>query len=145
MNNDKYRAWDKKNKRWYSRTSNDYICVGDGIVVLVVYSPTAKGNWEPSECRQLTHAEVDNLEIVRYTGRKDDNNKELYVGDIVKYDMACIGDKPNIHKAEIMWDDESCCYYFSEEEISRSWDDVSNHYQVERIGTIYENPELLKR
>jgi hypothetical protein len=66
----------------------------------------------------------DSLELMQYTGLKDKNGKEIYEGDIVK---RFYEDGEPIGLLEIKIPD---CFYGERKE-------------MEIIGNIYENPELL--
>ena len=75
----------------------------------------------------------EDAKVMQYIGLKDKNDKEIWEGDIIKTERGDWG--------VIVWnapffevtvsEDQSCLY-------SREW--FSN---VEVIGNIYENPELL--
>ena len=84
----------------------------------------------------------DEIQLMQYTGLKDKNDKEIYEGDIVEITWAY--DK-SIHKFKVYYDSENA--YYSLKEIGRDDLDVLCGYskeQIEIIGNIYENPNLLK-
>ena len=111
----KFRAWDKKNKE--------------------MISPVGIGTFgEPlNEYNEM----MDNCELMQYTGLKDKNGKEICEGHIVKVKWGGVG--------YVVFQDGSF--------ISR-WEDGKVEYRVcksdiesrelEVIGNIYENPELLE-
>ena len=69
--------------------------------------------------------------VGQYTGLKDENEREIYEGDIVKH--AIWGDV-----YEIMFEDGGF-------HVLSSYDfQTINEYPLEVIGNIYENPELLE-
>lgn len=76
-------------------------------------------------------------EIMQYTGLKDKNGKEVYEGDIVKYDY---NSTPIEHCVEAVtydleWGGWQFGTYILEPTIKKT---------LEIIGNIYENPELIK-
>ena len=88
--------------------------------------------------------------LMQYTGLKDKNGKEIYEGDVLEYDgekVECekCGNKQlyySSHKLyEIKWNEELCEFDCENDENSMSsciW-----QTEMEIIGNIYENPELL--
>jgi len=82
------------------------------------------------------------IEIMQYTGLKDENGREIYEGDIVK-NKTCTENVFN--KAEIFFEDgkfqakasgcNMCDEYLS--------NGLFNVFEI--IGNIYENPELLSQ
>ncbi len=92
----KFRAWDKKKKRWIGVSKLEHLCVGRDVVVLVRYAPSSDGKYNPVSCSQLTWEEIENLEIVESTGHRDRNRREIYSSDLVSiYDSDVTG--------EIVW------------------------------------------
>ena len=85
---------------------------------------------------------LKNIILIRYTGRKTKNGKEIYEGNI--FDTYC-GD-PFVNPSTVVWSDKACSFYVSIEYDS-DYDMcintcIENDYPM--IGNIFENPELLK-
>ena len=115
----KFRAWDKKQNKMYDLEK----CIG----------------FEVSDFRNKRPQHKD-LEVMQFTGLKDVNGKEIFEGDIVKWDDS---------------NDSGYVSYMSEttEYVVDEWKEgdrkskghsLSSLGEVEIIGSIYENPELLK-
>lgn len=76
------------------------------------------------------------LSIMQYTGLKDKNGAEIYEGDIVAFI-----DDYFLNKGAVEYDAENWSYYFTNRHVVDM--DEIDISQVEVIGNIYENPELL--
>ena len=75
----------------------------------------------------------DFTEFMQYTGLKDKNRKEIYEGDILKDEEG--------YSYPIEWESEGACYSWDAMLFSNSL----NAFNLEVIGNIYENPELLNK
>lgn len=132
----KFRAWDKKQNRMINADS------------------LAFEEYEPL-CMQLNS---DNLILMPYINFNDKNEKEIYVGDIIKFqDISGEGedaqDIENIATVIIEYGrvgltnfkygyGESTVY----EEADECWDDFIGNFECgEVIGNIYENKDLLSQ
>lgn len=88
--------------------------------------------------------------LMQYTGLHDKNGKEIYEGDIVKITenilkQKVIRLKPII--ADIEWSEEYLTYTLittSVKDAFESLTDYLDEYDIEVIGNIYENKELLE-
>ena len=83
-------------------------------------------------------AQVDPDTVGQYTGLKDKNGKLIYEGDRVYIDCEDA-------TAIIKWSDDLARFtiHFEDEAVFVDFDDYYSK-ELEVIGNIYENPELLK-
>jgi uncharacterized phage protein (TIGR01671 family) len=134
----KFRVWDKDEEKM------DYNVGLVGNRILFEYGDIES---DDSSVEAISYVDIDEhnekyFEIMQYTGLKDKNDKEIYEGDIIEITWSY--DK-SIHKFKVYYDCENA--YYSLKEIGRDDLDVLCGYskgQIEVIGNIYENPELLK-
>jgi len=122
----KFRVWNKKEKKWMF--GYDYPNLGGfsllGEVVMM------------GELSSVPISELQNLEVMQYTGLKDKNGVEIYEGDIMKDENGVI--------FKIFWSDDFYLPGFAKEPIippNLSAIGIGENWEV--IGNIYQNPELL--
>ena len=123
MRDIKFRVWDNDLEiMFYSDTdifitfSDDGICIGYEI-----------------------DDEIDDYDLMQYTGVKDKNGREIYEGDIVEY-------KNEYHVIE--WDDCKFMakgFYCSSQDTPDDFFSEFAYTNCKVIGNIYENSELLEK
>lgn len=96
-------------------------------------------SWElvKKECNRLSILELDGYVPMQYTGMKDKQGAEIYEGDVIRGNL-----KQNSLETmgQIVFDD-SCASFTNQNEAGNTLLDEIN--QIEVLGNIYENPELL--
>lgn len=121
----KFRAWDNFFKQMYYFDFENNIEVRSGHL-WIVHEEGAISSKSPS------------IKIMQYTGLKDRNDKEIYVGDLVA--VADYSNWEGLYK--IIWDEKNLMYMLEDAFGDREKLCEFEEYLVK--GNIYENPELLE-
>lgn len=130
----KFRAWDKVQNKMLLPDNIEFI---NGQAYWTEASTDGNGGYS-------NDGKVDGIgalfELEQFTGLKDVNGKDIYEGDIVKSNYKYA--QPNISQI-IMEDGNS---YITGEDLATGNEMlVSDHIgEIEVIGNVHENPELLK-
>lgn len=95
---------------------------------------------------KMVQGEVNPDTIGQYTGLHDKNGKEIYEEDVVKItnkNSKVIPIKPLI--AQIVWSEEYLAYILITTSVKDAFENLGDYidYDIEVIGNIYDNPELL--
>ena len=120
----KFRAWHKEKK-----------IMGEVLGIDILHKEIFFSN-EDVDCYE--HVDFKNIELMQYTELKDKNNKEIYEGDIVKL-------RANHGIGVVKYYDEWGAFiveYIKPRPLAVLG---MNYYKedIEILGNIYENPELL--
>lgn len=125
----KFRAWDKKHRK-YTKVLKIYFGSGGNNLGALV---------EDYETNYALELQANQVELEQYTGLKDKNDKEIYEGDIMRFDAI---------DYEIYWADDFSSWNNWRVDGgariygSNSFEEVTRFGSV--IGNIHENPELLE-
>ena len=147
----KFRAFLKKNKivekKYVKKDVLTLIEVEKGlydVVALDFQDKEAKlYDWDRQVEFKVSFSEI---ELLQYTGEKDKNGKEIYDGYIVS--VKYLYDKRTTDRVQVVWREDKAS--FGLKSLKGLTNEVYELYQVtaehnlEIIGNIYENPELLK-
>lgn len=124
----KFRVWDIKGNRWVEK---------DSFLVSPQY-----GGIMPWFDNNEVGTSLSDVELMQYTGLKDKNGKEIYEGDIVKFQMT--RRKLVEHPIMTAFEDETAIYQGSVKWGDFGWRPFIDGEvkECEIIGNIYQSPEL---
>ena len=136
----KFRAWDKDSKKMikgdepYGKYNEELGVSLDGEVLTLDFE-----TYYPSI------GFSNDVEIMQFTGLKDKNEVQIYQGDIIAVNY---GKEDDINPADVNTNIEYYEVIFENgmygAEGGESLYHYINNYEVEVIGNIYQNPELIK-
>lgn len=150
----KYRAWDKHGQKMFA---NDELIIWNGNV----YANDSK----KLTCNNLKGWSIDDEYLMQSTGLVDKNDKEIFDGDILKFNDEwneychegyVDGSVEGINFVEVVkgeacfefgktrYPESSLFIYMEDEHLSFAELVKDKDFGFEIIGNIYENPELLE-
>lgn len=127
----KFRCWDKNKKQM--RAVRD-ICF-DQYGTIDVYC----------ECDDINEPAKGNDSLMQFTGLLDRNGKDIYEGDVVQEDIRRDKrSKPIMRWSVVVYSEKGMFIVECLPKSLRQWNELyKENDEVEVIGNIYENPELL--
>ena len=130
----KFRAWDKLNYRFLSMP-----------LVGIDFENDCVNSYEIEQISDTEYKTVQNVcysyELMQYTGLKDKNGVEIYEGDSVKFipsgEYGLVTTFGNSQNLGIEWENSRTAFF-------TPMFYLGCESELEIIGNIYENPELLE-
>jgi uncharacterized phage protein (TIGR01671 family) len=105
-------------------------------------------DWQDSDLTEYVGFDGgDFYNVMQFTGLKDKNGKEIYEGDIYRWVSWNKAERIGVVEYEIGFggDGETWAGFGFPSDITRLDNDDEPWRDVEVIGNIYENPELLEK
>ena len=137
----KFRAWDKEQKVMLLPEHQQFILIPTMPSWGADKHFPLKEKIPDIDCFDWASANLlcGRYEVMQYIGLKDKNGKEIYEGDLIKTKYGVINQVMMIHGAWSFTGGGSVGAY-----VSFNMENVDKEKEVEIIGNIHENPELLK-
>lgn len=139
----KFKIWNKKKNEWHHKEPISLF--GEVIIMGEILNANLEDN-------PISLEELNNLVPLQFTGLLDKNGKEIYEGDIVKF-IAFDPEHDKEVLAVVKWqshwgmsrDSEMAGFMavsVKDKDVAYGFGGIGNELEI--IGNIYENPELLK-
>ena len=128
----KFRAWDAENKEMLKVQELDFEDTFYG------------GRLSIRTDQYNDYFDMEDMILMQYTGLKDKNEKEIYEGDVVKFDYRQDENFEIVFEDGAFWIRSKYNEYVSLHEVIEICK-RPNNWQIEVIGNIYDNPELLEK
>jgi uncharacterized phage protein (TIGR01671 family) len=144
----KFRVWNKATKSWLNDDAGTHcwseycLNIFTGEVVEIVTSDNkffSRANEPNFYFDKNAHVKESPYVVQQYTGLKDRHEKEIYEGDIVKVYSEEFENENFTGK--VIFDEGSFLTWINKNDIRSVW----SGDDIEVIGNIMENPELLKQ
>lgn len=138
----KFRAWDKREKRWYDYEDSEvFIDLHGQPLIYTAENPYPFANTD--------------IQLMQYTGLKDSKRteeypegQEIYEGDIVVGKWFIEHGEPVLSMlGKVIFNQRWCAFCIWDEQqktISELNACGNSSWEIEVIGNIHDNPELLK-
>ena len=117
----KFRIWDKKRKEWVHDTAHAVNLLGEIIIMGEILR-------RPDDT-SVTLAELNDLEVMQFTGLLDKNEVPIFEGDVVVDRFG--------NKSKVIWNGAS----FMLKEDTPVF--LNQFFEIEVIGNVLEAPNLL--
>lgn len=142
----KFRAWDSEiEEMWYSDNNNgqeycDFIIPHDGNPYFKygVYRPYQAGGEVIDAIADETF-EPDAKDIMQFTGLFDVNKKEVFEGDVLRYQHS---PESKEYICEVSYNPEFASFWLKSSTDS-GFAFLGHQQVIEIIGNVFSNPELL--
>lgn len=134
MRDIKFRVWDKETKHMHICGEDVHDTINFEIETNRAYYYNLQNG-----CGSLR--EDSDYVLMQYTGLKDKNGKEIYEGDIIKICAEGLGGEAI---GKIVYDEYDLAFVLRNEVEELSECLWYAEQQLEVIGNIYDNPELLR-
>lgn len=152
----KFRAWDKEYEKmtYFDDEDYSYSCPEVFRLEQVFKKDCNYNDYEDFRYEDIT----DEVELMQYTGLHDKNGKEIYEGDIVtSTDYPFIDEGKQNYIGIVEYYEDIAQFGFTLKCVNKNKRGISNGFNegfeanndlicedLEIIGNIYDNPELLK-